>query len=369
MRRTWRRLLPLRTSLGFPSLRAACFRAPLAIDEVSGVRVYSRRLGPIADRQLQAALDRFELGRLVSAEPITTGQFGQNLFLTSTAGEFVLRGRPHTPWQFPKERFLTDLLHERTSAPVAWPYLWEPSEDLFGWSFAITPRLPGLQIAEHRVWHALGLADRRGLARAFAAALAELHRVTWPFAAEEYALGSGTMVPRPGPTSAWLAEQVERNLRSAVQQTSRTRRDDVAWALALAARAAEALDVPCTPAFVHRDFQRGNLVAEPVDGEWRVTGLFDLMTGAFGDPELDLARPFALFHDEDPTSAREFFGAYAAQRPLREGSGARFRAYMLLDRSILWEYFQRVVNRGSDRGPAFRDWIEPHLALDPLGTP
>jgi hypothetical protein len=26
------------------------------------------------------------------------GLFGQNLFLSTTAGEFVFRGAPHTPW-------------------------------------------------------------------------------------------------------------------------------------------------------------------------------------------------------------------------------------------------------------------------------
>jgi len=51
---------------------------------------------------------------------------------------------PHYPWQFPKERLIARLLHERTRAPVSWPYLLDPSDDIFGWSYALMPRLPGL---------------------------------------------------------------------------------------------------------------------------------------------------------------------------------------------------------------------------------
>lgn len=36
-------------------------------------REYSTRLGVISDEQLQAALDRFDLGRFVAAEPIANG--------------------------------------------------------------------------------------------------------------------------------------------------------------------------------------------------------------------------------------------------------------------------------------------------------
>jgi len=46
----------------------------------------------LSTQQLQTALDRFQLGRLIHAEPIPLGNFGQNVFLTSTQGAFVLRG-------------------------------------------------------------------------------------------------------------------------------------------------------------------------------------------------------------------------------------------------------------------------------------
>ena len=50
--------------------------------------VYSKRLGPISDAQFQRALDRFDLGTFVTAEPTTGGLFGQNVFVSSSKGTF-----------------------------------------------------------------------------------------------------------------------------------------------------------------------------------------------------------------------------------------------------------------------------------------
>jgi hygromycin-B 7''-O-kinase len=106
-------------------------------------REYSRRLGSIDDGQFRSALERFGLGEFVRAEPVAGGLFGQNVFVASTTGEYVLRGAPHYDWQLPAERFFARLLHERTRAPVPWPYLLDPGDDIFGWSYAVMPRMPG----------------------------------------------------------------------------------------------------------------------------------------------------------------------------------------------------------------------------------
>src|SRR5919112_6152635 len=93
---------------------------------------YSRRLGPIEDGQFRSALQRLGLGEFVRAEPIADGLFGQNVFVSSTTGEYVLRGAPHYDWQLQSERFFARLLHERTRAPVPWPYVIDPAADIFG---------------------------------------------------------------------------------------------------------------------------------------------------------------------------------------------------------------------------------------------
>ena len=61
------------------------------------VTTCSKRLGPVSDAQFQRALDRFDLGTFVKAEPTSGGLFGQNVFVSSSKGEFVLRvGKPHS---------------------------------------------------------------------------------------------------------------------------------------------------------------------------------------------------------------------------------------------------------------------------------
>jgi len=69
---------------------------------------YSKRLGSISNEQFQKALDKFSLGRFVEAEPVPFGNFGQNVFITSTKGKFVLRGKPHYKWQFKSEQIVAN---------------------------------------------------------------------------------------------------------------------------------------------------------------------------------------------------------------------------------------------------------------------
>jgi aminoglycoside phosphotransferase (APT) family kinase protein len=145
-------------------------------------REYSQRLGVLSGEQLQAALDRFGLGRLLDAEPVKGGLFGQNVFLTSSHGEYVLRGKPHYPWQLARERFFSRLIAERTSVPVAWLYSIEAGEEPFGWSYAVMPRLPGLRLGDPEVREALTTPDRLAIARALGEALAALKSLRWPYA-------------------------------------------------------------------------------------------------------------------------------------------------------------------------------------------
>src|SRR5258708_20502752 len=118
-------------------------------------REYSKRIGAISDGQLQAALDRFGLVKLVAAEPVKSGLFGQNIFVTSTGGEFVLRGAPHHQWQLPTEQFFARMVAERTRVPAPRPFLIDPATAIFGWSFAIMPKMRGLQLSDFRTKRSL----------------------------------------------------------------------------------------------------------------------------------------------------------------------------------------------------------------------
>ena len=78
---------------------------------------YGHRLGRLTGAQLQAAVSRFDLGRLVDAAPIPGGLFGQNVHLTTDSGAWILRGCPHYDWQLPKERFFARQIASRSRIP------------------------------------------------------------------------------------------------------------------------------------------------------------------------------------------------------------------------------------------------------------
>ena len=324
-------------------------------------RKYSERLGVLSDTQLQAALDRLQLGRLVRAEPISAGNFGQNLFLASTTGEYVLRGAPFYPHQFPQERFFTQQIHEQTRAPVPWPYLRDPSDAIFGWSYVIMPRMPGLQLSDRDVRAGLSAADKHAIARAMGETLAELHRLTWATTGA-YDLASDTIQPFETDYAGWAISLIRECVEAAIPLSDRTTDADVAWIESVIARNRTSLDVPFRPCFVNMDYKEDNVVVQRVDGRWRVSGVFDYMDAHFGDGELDLARCVAVYSEADVALAREFVRAYVRRRPLRPGFAGRFQVYMLVERLLCWQFGQR---HGIWWEPSLtlREWVEPYVSL------
>ncbi len=345
-------------------------------------KMYSQRLGTLSDAQFQVALDRFQLGHFISAEPIPFGSFGQNVFVSSTTGEYVLRGQPHFQWQFPTEQFFTRQLHERTSVPVPWPYLIEPTPDIFGWSFVLMPRMSGLQLADPESKKQLGLEDKRGIAQALGENLAQMQEVTWPIAGRynsatdtigpfertyEFAIPSVVGSANTEPSIISYSELVKGHLRHRLTRAQEwnaaaTTLEDISWVEKLIAEARDALEETFEPCLIMEDYKEGNLVVTQQDKRWQVSGVFDLMGAIFGDSEADLSRPIAEYLNEDPQLAGEFFAAYRKHKALRPSFAKRFPIYMLLDRAILWEFFQRHGWCWWPEQWTFRDWASQYLS-------
>lgn len=322
---------------------------------------YSQRLGRLSERQLQAALDRFQLGRLLRAEPVRLGNFGHNVFLASTQGAFVLRGAPLDPLQFPTERWFMQRLHEQTRAPVPWPYLLEQDTDLFGWSYVIMPRLPRLPLADHAAKQRLTEQERSCIADALGTTLAELHRLTWP-SVGGYDPATETIKPLAQGYEEDVLAHVPGALASCIRATATTGRTtpaDVSWVEEVVARGREALQEPFQPCCVHGDYQESNVLVEGRGERWRVSGVFDMYPG-FGDPESDLSRPLAAYLNEGaPALAQAFLRAYSQRHPLRPGFERRFPLYMLLERMGMWEWAQREKRVWWDERLTLREWAEP----------
>ena len=352
-------------------------------------KTYSQRLGVITNDQFQAALDHFKLGVFVKAEPIPFGIFGQNVFVTSSQGDFVLRGQPHFWWQFPMEQFYVEQLHERTQVPVPWPYLIDPASDIFGWSYVIMPRMPGLQVTDPGVQSQLGPEDKRGIARALGENLALMHDLVWPFSGrynaftsrvEPFELASelawpftvtsnpqlASLQPTIIPYSQRVIACIRQHLANAQQCNASTTTIDIAWTEGLIAEAKDALNDSFQPSLLMEDYKEENLVVTKGNDKWRVSGVFDFMQAHFGDGEADLSRPIAEYLAKDTQLAREFAQTYLHKKPPRPGFAKRFPVYMLLDRAILWAFFQRHGQRWWDEKWTFRDWASQYTSVDAI---
>lgn len=324
---------------------------------------YSERLGEIEPGQFQAALDHFGLGRLISAAPTTTGNFGQNVFLISTGGEYVFRGAPHFDWQFPKEQFMARIISQQTNVPVPWPYLHEPSAGVFGWPFVLMPRLSGTQLADVDSYNSLTLEDRVLIAEEQGKMLAELQTAQSEVSGE-FSLAANAIEPFPRSYGEWIRTEILRMVGDSREIAS----VDAFWVQQLLTSLETALQVDFVPSLVHGDYATHNMVATRTGSAWSITGLFDLMTAHLGDGEADLSRQFAIYAQTDKTLARTFIASYTAAKPPRPGFADRFRAYLLHERLIVWEFAHRTSKNWWDPRLGLREWLDPYFSAIPQGN-
>ena len=320
---------------------------------------YSKRLGIITDEQFQKALDKFNLGKFIKAEPISSGNFGQNVFLTTTCGEYVFRGKPHYPWQFPSEQFMAKLLREKTKAPVPYPYLVDEQTDIFGWSYVLMPRLSGQQLSYEK--------DRysKDIARAFGENLAEMQTLTWDYCGK-YDLDSRSIKAFDRPWNEWVENKIIDLLNKCAAYNDKTPTSNIDWIKQTINQGRNALEMKFTPTFVMHDYQDTNMVVDKINGIWKVTGVFDLMENYFGDGESDLSRMYFAYHQKDPEFAKVFINSYLSKVKHRPGFENRFPIYMIWDRLVVWEWAQRTGKNWWNPKFTFRDWVEPHVTLDYL---
>jgi hygromycin-B 7''-O-kinase len=340
-------------------------------------REYSKRLGLLTGAQLQSALDRFNLGQLLDATAAPAGFSGQNIFMTTTKGDFVLRGHPHYDWQFQRERFFARVIHEETDVPTAWPYWIDASDTIFGWSYAVMPRLPGMRPDAPEVESRLSQGDAIAIAEALGTGLARLHEATRP-EPSGYDPALDDLRPRanePEPLPMWSWWGFEQSTDEFLKKCVRSgvvSAEDGAWAQAILNRNTDALNVPFAPTLVHHDYKQSNVVLAREDDVWRVSGVFDLAEAYFGDPEEDLVRSVFDYistslngeaRSHQPQRARAFLQAYRLARPPRPGFRERFQLYMLRDCALIWEWLHWKPDL-TPHGRSFREWAEPCVSFD-----
>ncbi len=325
--------------------------------------VYSERLGAIRDAQFDAALCKSGLGQFISATAVEGGLFGQNVFLRASSGDYVFRGAPHwldgrrnDAWQFPKERWFADLIHARTSVPVAWPQILDDTCEDFPWPYLLAPRLPGLCLANQSSRLDLERQDFQDIAWAMGETLANLHTLAWPFAGD-FDPKTQLAAPYVGGYTGHLTVEIDRFARAA-RANGALDLADRAWLATVVA--ADPAAEPLQPTFVHNDYTPGNVLLARAAKGWRVSGVVDLMTCCFGDPAADLVRHTCQLFDIAPRCAEAFLGGYRRAGGVATPSDARLATLAAHERLMIWEYFTRPGHL-DDRlqGLTFRAWAEP----------
>lgn len=338
---------------------------------MSEAKIYSERLGAISDAQFQAVADRLALGRFVGAAPTTSGLFGQNVFMTTTKGEYVLRGAPH--WvkrlgekdyrpndrvQFTAEKYFAQQLHEHTRAPVPWPMLHDQTSDILGWPYLVMPKMPGQCFNERNIIKTLSAEDRHGVARALGEMLVEMQKLTFPFAGN-FDVDTIELTPFPGGNTARVIDETRDAVTTASANGVMTALD-LEWIDAAEKSACAASERPNT--YVHCDYKLNNLTVSQVGDSWHVTGLFDLHEARFGDGALDLVRQTCSYLDTEPALARVLVESYFERVPRDPRIKELLPLYLINDRIKFWTFFANPASPAPwTKGRTFRGWAEPYL--------
>lgn len=296
-------------------------------------RKYSERLGVIDPGQLFEVAEMFELGDVLSAEPMSGGLFGQNLALETTEGSFVLRGNPHGHTQLTKERCVADFIDERSSLPAPWPYEITDDTDIFGWTFAIMPRLPGE--SGEAIREAADDDQRVTLGTATGQALAMLHEATSDFFGPYDAQLDDFIEMDSFPD--WALHRFE-HWRNACRSVNALSTEAELWLDELIEECAPALAVPFTPVLVHHDFKPGNLNFGRAGDGFEPSGVFDLFEAYIADGEEDVVR---MLWSVERSEREAFVKAYTEQHPFRDGAADRLALYAVCDWMVMWEYGRR----------------------------
>ena len=316
-------------------------------------RVYSEALGAIDGEQLQRACDLFDLGVVTKAEPASAGLWGQNVLLSTTTGELVLRGRPQPPWQLEKEQLVATEISRQSTLPVPSPYLVSDDLDVFGWPFALMPRLAGTMGAQ--IWEAADDASKLELAAAHGRALAQLHEATFDMPGP-YDPTTNAFVPVED-FQRWTLERIDA-LRARCRDIDALSAEAERFIDEVVASCSAALTEHLAPVLVHHDFSLANTNYESAGSGYGATGLFDLGEAHIGDGEEDLVR--FLFRRKRQERAA-FISSYTNERPLRAGAGDRLSLYAIADLLFMWEVSHRVTSWFGDA--TFVETVSPFLGI------
>jgi aminoglycoside phosphotransferase (APT) family kinase protein len=221
--------------------------------------------------------------------------------------------------------------------------------------------MPGIQLADEALVAQFSGNDQLGLARAMARTLAELHTVRADYAGT-YDYRTHTVRPFAKNYRDMILDNIRDLLATSQSYNANTTTSDVAWVKQVIHDNQEAMHNPWRISLVLHDFKEANMVAQQQQGEWQISGVFDLMEAHFGDGESDLVRQVGHYLRKAPIYAGEFIREYLRLQPVARGFVERQQLYMLYDSLTIWSYFQRTEGGlPENKALSLEEWASPFV--------
>ncbi|MEW5553248.1 aminoglycoside phosphotransferase family protein [Peribacillus frigoritolerans] len=314
----------------------------------------SNKLGIIHDGQLQSMLDKFNLGKLISSKKTEIGAMGQTMFVSSTKGDFVFKGNPLYTGQLVEEKFFVENLHKRTNVTVPIPYIIDDSEQIFGWSYSLMPRLQGEHLKAN-----LNLDDNYKIAESIAKTLFEFH--TWKVNEfGELNTEKFNIIPFKDTYTQWLFNRIKFWLEDAKKYSEITEKD-FEWVETLMEESKEALNNLSSPTFVMGDFKPGNFLIYLGDSGWEISGVFDFTNSYFADPISDLIKMITYYLDNNERKiAKHLVNVYCRELEKKEDLKKRIKVHMLHQRVLDWGCAKAMNMVTWDNELPFSKWVEAY---------
>ena len=294
------------------------------------------------DQLRRAAEKHLHGGGEAAFSRITTGKFNTSYYVSSAAGEYVIRiaPPPGTPCIFYEREMMKQepgihaLLLAKTDVPVAPIVAFDQTREVLPSDFLLMRRLPGRAASESAL-------SRSAVDRLFeqtGKALAAIHAQE----ANRYGyLGEHRcMEPQHTWKSAFIV--MWNKLLDDIEGTDVYATGEIARMRGLLADHLSSFDHEVRPQLLHMDIWAQNLLC---DASGNLTGLVDFDRALWGDPQIEYA-----VLDYCGVSTPAFWKGYGAQRPSDRDAGIRHRFYYLyeLQKYVVIEALRHSNRRAAD---------------------
>ena len=241
-------------------------------------------------------------------------------------------------WKMRKEANVCRLLADRLGVPVPRILLADDSRSLIDLNFIVMSKLEGRLLGN--IERTLTPPQLFAAYSQMGQLLREIHRI---------AMDSFGYI---GPDGVWTAHagnrvyvtfQFDRKLADFVKHGGDSTLCERAKAFIVAHT--PLLDGCSTASLCHFDFHAGNILALPVNGAPRLSGLLDFEGAIAGDPLMDLAKAMYYFTAADAPKTEGLLDGYGAiDRPDWQSTLALYRLYCTLE---LWCWMAEIGNHAA----------------------